>query len=338
MYVQPGAAPSAVQGPVAAVAVAPSPPGRRRLLRGAAAGLALAALGGGAAVLGAGREGPAAVTVTETGGTMRLPWPKGGQAGVAVTGLGVLGTSGEQRPVPIASVTKVMTAYVVLRDRPLRQGEPGPRITVDQRASDESHSLHESTVPISAGQELTQRQLLELVLLPSGNNAARLLARWHSGTEGAFVAKMNRAARELGMSRTTYTGASGLEASTRSTAADQLRLAEAVMRDEVFRSIVATREVTVGGGTGTVVNTNRLLGTSGVVGVKTGSSTPAGGALMWAAETGDGRGDGLILGVVLHQKANTTPAAGLQEAFDSSERLITATRRELREARAVRRA
>ncbi|MFI2215152.1 D-alanyl-D-alanine carboxypeptidase family protein [Streptomyces sp. NPDC020141] len=340
MQAQSGTGPSVQRWP-AAVDVPPER--RRRLSRRVrwvvGVVLVLALLGGGGlAARNTGPDGRVAVAASGSGAAMELPWPDDGQASVAVPGIGSLGTSGEQKPVPIASVAKVMTAYVVLREHPLRQGESGPRITVDQRAEDESHSLDESTVRVRAGQELTQRQLLELLLLPSGNNAARLLARWDSGTERAFVEKMNHAAADLGMGRTTYTGASGFEATTTSTAADQLRLARAVMRDEVFRSVVATPEVTVGDVTGTVANTNRLLGTSGVVGLKTGSSTPAGGALMWAAETGDGHGKGLIIGVVLHQRANTTPAEGLRAAFESSRELITAAQRELGEARAVRRA
>ncbi|MFF0451605.1 D-alanyl-D-alanine carboxypeptidase family protein [Streptomyces sp. NPDC004609] len=301
------------------------------LVWGAVAALVLTALGGWAVVGGSGRGGaPGSGGAT---GSLSLPWPKGGQASVVDTGSGRSGTSGEQKPVPVASVAKVMTARVVLMNHPLREGESGPLVTVDQQAEDESGSVHESTVRVEAGQRLSQRQLLELLLLPSGNNIARLLARWDAGGESAFVAKMNRAAADLGMKRTVYTGASGFEPTTTSTSDDQLRLAREVMRDPVFRAIVATREVTVGGVTGTVSNTNRLLGTSGIIGVKTGSSTPAGGALMWAATTGeaDGSGDGespgLILGVVLHQRPDTTPAQGLQAAFDTTEELAAAARR-----------
>ncbi|MGW1980560.1 D-alanyl-D-alanine carboxypeptidase family protein [Streptomyces sp. NPDC001889] len=337
MHAQPGNGPSTEERTVAAPRRprgVPSP----AVVWGAVAVLVLTALCGWLVVSREDGSGSRRAAAPAAGERMALPWPEDGQAGVAITGQGEIGTSGKQTPVPIASVTKVMTAHVVLRSRPLREGEPGPSIPVDQRAADESWSRDESTVVLEAGRRLTQRQLLELLLLPSGNNAARLLARWHSGSEKAFVAEMNRAARDLGMDRTTYTGASGLEATTTSTAADQLLLARAVMRDKVFRSIVATPEVTVGGATGTVVNTNKLLGRDGVVGLKTGSSTPAGGALMWAAETGEGHGSGLILGVVLHQRAGTTPAAGLQAAFDSSRRLITAVRDGLREDRSTRRA
>ncbi|MFD0133312.1 D-alanyl-D-alanine carboxypeptidase family protein [Streptomyces sp. NPDC127159] len=260
-----------------------------------------------------------------------LPWPHEGQASVLVEGLGDdgdLGTHGAQTPVPIASIAKVMTAYVILRDHPLRDGEPGPRVTVDESAANESVSGVESSVPVVQGRRLSERQLLELMLIPSGNNIARLLARWDAGSQQAFVAKMNRAAHDLGMDRTTYTGASGIEPTTTSTSADQLKLARQVVRDKVFRSVVALPSTTVPGVPGTILNTNTLLGTSGVIGLKTGSSTPAGGALMWAATAPDRRGrDRLALGVVLHQRAGTSPQEGLNAALDASSSLIEGVRR-----------
>ncbi|WP_284747097.1 D-alanyl-D-alanine carboxypeptidase family protein [Amycolatopsis sp. RTGN1] len=255
-----------------------------------------------------------------------LPWPAGGQASAEVQGLGSLGSRGDQRPVPIASVTKVMTAYVVLKDHPLAAGEAGPRITVDEQAEAESTSSEESSAPVRAGREISERDLLSLMLVPSGNNVARLLARWDAGSQDAFVAKMNREAAALGMTSTTYTGASGVEDSTTSTATDQLRLAREVMKNDVIRAIVGTASLRVDGVPGDVVNTNTLLGRHGVIGLKTGSSTAAGGALMWAARADGGA---LILGVVLHQNPGGSPAAGLRAALDTSETLISAIQREL---------
>ncbi|WP_078621198.1 D-alanyl-D-alanine carboxypeptidase family protein [Streptomyces aurantiacus] len=263
-----------------------------------------------------------------------LPWPREGQTSVLVEGLGArgeLGTKGTQTPVPIASVTKVMTAYVILRAHPLRAGESGPDITVDQQAAAESVSSVESSVPVREGQRLSERRLLELLLIPSGNNIARLLARWDAGSQEAFAKKMNRAARALGMRRTTYTSASGLAPTTTSTSADQLKLARQVMRDEVFRSIVAMPSTTAPDRPGRISNSNALLGTAGVIGVKTGSSTPAGGNLMWAATAPDGSGrDRLVLGVVLRQAAGTSPQQGLQAAFAHSSALIKGVRQWLK--------
>lgn len=259
-----------------------------------------------------------------------LPWPSEGQAAAEVEGLGGIGTSGEQRPVPIASLTKVMTAYVVLRDHPLTGDEEGPSIPVDQQAQDEAQSARstdESTVPVMAGQRLTERQLLAAMLIPSGNNIARLLARWDAGSQLAFVPKMNAAAASLHMGQTFYTGASGVEDSTVSTAADQLLLARAAMANEVIASIVAVRSMRIPGVPGTIVNTNTLLGRDGVVGLKTGSTSAAGGALMWAART---RGDRLIIGVVLYQQQGGSAAAGLDAALSASQELVRGIETSLR--------
>ncbi|MFE0631725.1 D-alanyl-D-alanine carboxypeptidase family protein [Streptomyces sp. NPDC058864] len=305
---------------------------------GAAALLTLIVLGALVVITGHGGEGDGAsgngghrAGRSELRPPVSLPWPRQGQASVLVEGLGDrgdLGNRGTQNPVPIASVTKVMTAYVILRDHPLRVGASGPRISVDQQASDESVSGVESSVPLRLGQRLGERRLLELMLIPSGNNVARLLARWDAGTQEAFVAKMNRAAHGLGMDRTTYTGASGIEPTTTSTSGDQLKLAREVMRDPVFRAVVAQPGTTVPGVPGTVHNTNTLLGTSGVIGLKTGSSTPAGGALMWAANAPDRRGHGhLALGVVLHQRPGTSPQEGLTAVLGAGHTLVEGVRR-----------
>nr|WP_229897784.1 serine hydrolase [Streptomyces finlayi] len=258
-----------------------------------------------------------------------LPWPGEGQAAVAVERIGDIGGTGPRRAVPIASVTKVMTAYVILKDHPLRGGQDGPTVEVDAQAAAESHSLSESTAAVVEGQRLSQRKLLELMLLPSANNVARLLARWDAGSEARFVAKMNAAAARLGMTDTTYTGASGIEATTLSTAADQLKLAREAMKDPALRATVALRSTVVPGRTEPVRNTNELLARPGVIGLKTGSSTPAGGNLMWAAEVPEGTKRRLVYGVVLGQRAGTTPAEGRRAALESSGRLLDALQEQL---------
>nr|WP_308295354.1 D-alanyl-D-alanine carboxypeptidase [Streptomyces sp. PSAA01] len=257
------------------------------------------------------------------GGELSLPWPDQGQSAAEVEGVGSLGTSGDQKPVPIASVTKVMTAYVVLRDRPLKGDAQGPKITIDAQAAEEAKSADESRAEVKEGQSFTQHQLLQLLLINSSNNIARLLARWDAGSLDAFVKKMNDAAESLGMKQTTYTDPSGLKESTKSTAADQLKLAKAAMQSEAFRAVVATPNTEIPGLDDRIYNNNNLLVKPGVIGIKTGSSTPAGGALMWGAvRTIDGKKQ-RILGVVLEQRATTTLDASLQLAQTNSYKLIS---------------
>ncbi|BFO22400.1 hypothetical protein SHKM778_87880 [Streptomyces sp. KM77-8] len=98
-----------------------------------------------------------------------------------------------------------MTAYVILRDHDLKSGADGPLIEVDPTAEKQSDAGDESTVHVTAGDKISQREALEAILIASANNVARLVARWDAGSEEAFVKKMNATAKDLGMTNTTYT-------------------------------------------------------------------------------------------------------------------------------------
>ncbi len=215
-----------------------------------------------------------------------IPWPSDGQSAIEIEGAGSLGTSGDvSTPVPIASVTKTMTAYLILADHPLSAGDSGPTITISESEAATYRSelkSGESVVEIVAGEQISERDALEALMLASADNVARVLARWDAGSASAFVADMNRAARKLGMTHTKYTDPSGLDPSTVSTATDQIKLAEAAMRSASFRAIVGTRVADIPV-QGTIVNLNRLLGQYGVIGIKTGSTGAAGGCLLFAA-------------------------------------------------------
>ncbi|MEW1908532.1 hypothetical protein AB0442_08755 [Kitasatospora sp. NPDC085895] len=240
---------------------------------------------------------------TFQGDQLAVDWPAKGQSAAAVIGVGTVGTSGEQTPVSIASVTKVMNAYLILKAHPLKKGESGPKIKVDKAAATESTDKDQSRAQLTEGQELSQYQALELLMLPSANNVARLLARWDAGSEEAFVAKMNAEAAKLGMGSTTYADPAGYNDDTKSTATDQLKLAEKAMQDDVFRQIVAEPEMRYNNVR--IPNTNDLVFTErgSVIGVKTGSSTAAQSALMWAAVKEIGGTKRTIIGVTLRQPA-----------------------------------
>ncbi|MFH8379342.1 hypothetical protein ACH4E7_00105 [Kitasatospora sp. NPDC018058] len=240
-----------------------------------------------------------------SGDALDLAWPAKGQSAAEVVGVGSLGSSGQETPAPIASVTKVMNAYLFLQKYPLKKGESGLKIIVDKQAAQESGNGDESRVTLTENQVLTEYQALELLMLPSANNVARLLARVHSGSEEAFVKLMNDTAAKFGMTNTTYADPAGFNAETKSTAKDQLKLAEQVMQDEIFRQIVSTPETNFNNVK--IPNTNNLINPkTGVIGVKTGSSTPAGGCLMWAAYKEIGGVKRLILGVTLGQQATSS--------------------------------
>src|SRR5207248_6377030 len=174
-------------------------------------------------------------------------WPADGQAAVQV-GQSQVHAGPNQHAAAIASIAKVMTAYLVLRDHPLRLGQDGPTITLtdaDVVDTERRRRQRESVVSIAAGEQLTERQALQALLLPSANNIAAVLARWDAGSADRFVAVMNASARSLGMTRTRYTSPSGYDDATISTAADQVRIVDRAMRLPVFASIVAAPSATL---------------------------------------------------------------------------------------------
>jgi serine-type D-Ala-D-Ala carboxypeptidase (penicillin-binding protein 5/6) len=246
----------------------------------------------------------------------KLAWPTEGQAAVEVEGIGNLGISGPSTPAPIASVAKVMTAYLTLRQHPLLPGRSGFTMTItpaDVAEERQRVARDESVLPVRAGERLSERQALQALLLPSANNIAALLARHDAGSPGAFLARMNAAARALGMRATVYTDPSGYQDTTVSTAADQLKLAAAAMRTPAFAAIVDESSVALPVA-GEVDNYDGLVGHDGYVGVKTGSDNAAGGCLVFAKRATVAGHPLLILGVVLGQRQGSLIPAALAAA------------------------
>jgi D-alanyl-D-alanine carboxypeptidase (penicillin-binding protein 5/6) len=256
------------------------------------------------------------------GGVGSTVWPAYGQAAVQI-GQSQTQAGPNQHAAAIASIAKVMTAYLVLRDHPLVLGQDGPTITLthaDVADTDRRREQDESVVSIVAGEQLTELQALQALLLPSANNIAAVLAQWDAGSTDRFVARMNAAAQSLGMRHTRYTDPSGYDDATVSTAADQVRIVERAMLLPVFASIVATPSATLPVA-GTVYNTDTLLENDGFVGVKTGSDDAAGGcfafqAIRWI----DGKRT-TITGVVLGQPGDDQVEAGLAAAAAMVDRI-----------------
>jgi D-alanyl-D-alanine carboxypeptidase (penicillin-binding protein 5/6) len=245
-----------------------------------------------------------------------LPWPATGQGAVDLPALGVDVASGPENPVPVASLTKLMTAYVVLHDHPLSPAAPGPAITVtptdvaDYFLDDVGGA---SLATVQAGEVLTESQALGGLLVHSADNFADLLARWDAGTLPAFVNKMNAAATTLGMDHTHFADPSGLSVASRSTASDILRVAALDMQDPTVRALVAMPSVTLPVA-GTLESFTPLLGVDGVVGVKSGFTNAAGvNDVVAVVRSIDGRSV-LLLAAVLGQRGpvSTLPVVGQQ--------------------------
>jgi len=212
-------------------------------------------------------------------------------------------------PRPMGSVTKVMTALLVLR-----AGDLNRRITVTKGATRYVHRDGASSAGLIAGDVLTARELLRAMLLPSGCDAAYLLANSYGPGRQAFVAKMNAAARAMGLTATHFSHFDGMpfptEHSTYSSPADLVRLGEQAMRNPVFRSIVAERRyrlpATAGHHRYVWRTTNAMLGSyRGTLGIKTGNTNAAGNCLLFEAR----RGGHTLIGVVLHANPTSDPNA-----------------------------
>ena len=239
--------------------------------------------------------------------------PTGVQAKAAVladanTGT-VLWSRGLDTELPIGSITKVMTALVVIRAGDLNREIRVPKAVIAyvSKYGGESAGL----IP---GDVLTAQELLEALLIPSGCDAAYTLAMAYGSGMPAFLAKMNETARQLGMLHTHFTSPDGLpyptEFATFSTPADLLTLGMAAMKSAVFRSIVAQSFYQLHKGPGHHAywwnNTNDLIGSyPGATGIKTGFTDAALHCLLFSAS----RGGLNLIGVVLGSPA-TSPAAG----------------------------
>ncbi|MEU0657483.1 hypothetical protein [Streptomyces lavendulocolor] len=266
------------------------------------------------------------------GGKPSLPWPNEGQGYMSATGLGTIDSFGEQKPVPIGSVAKAMTAYVILKEHPLKKGSKGEMIEVDALAEKEGgyDAQNESTLnTVKAGDKISEYDALAAIMIPSANNIARLLARWDAGSEAAFVKKMNDTAKELGMKNTTYTDPSGLNHTTVSSAEDQVKLGEKLVEIPALLEITKMPRWTDPSGK-KWRNYNDLVPYDGALGIKTGSTTKAGGNLLFAAHKKVGDTDQLIVGAVLAQYK--TPILG--SAIAASKEAMLATQ-ELLESRTV---
>jgi D-alanyl-D-alanine carboxypeptidase (penicillin-binding protein 5/6) len=265
--------------------------------------------------------------VVVVGSPPNLPWPAQGEAALYVEGIGSLGAAGGNTPVPIASMAKVMTAYLVLLHHPLGTNQAGFTLTVtpgDVTTTTADQGLDESIIPLVAGEKLSERQALEALLLPSADNLAIDLAAADAGSVSAFVIDMNNTARALDMTHTEYTDPSGYTPTTVSTPEDQVLLARVALKVPALAQIVALPEVTLPVA-GTVSNYNALVGHNGVIGIKTGSTSQAGGCLLFAAKEDLGGQSVTVLGAVLGQDIGSPDSDLISAALNASSILLSAT-------------
>jgi D-alanyl-D-alanine carboxypeptidase (penicillin-binding protein 5/6) len=205
---------------------------------------------------------------------------------------------------PIASITKLMTAFVVVK-----ANRPDRRIKITAADVRYAKDHNATSAGLRAGDVLTAKQLLYAMMLPSGADAAMALADSFGPGEKAFVRKMNAAAKELKLVKTHFTNFDGLLSTDVSTPRNLLLLGEAAMAKSVIRDVVKTRRYLLRAAAHhrryLWLNTNLLLGNyPGAIGIKTGWTGAAGECLLFEAT----QNKQTLIGVVLHSAPTKTGA------------------------------
>ncbi|HEY8998872.1 MAG TPA: hypothetical protein VIM53_00985 [Candidatus Saccharimonadales bacterium] len=261
----------------------------------------------------------AAASLSTRLGAPTLDWPTAGQSAVGAVGYGVLDDSGEQSQLATASVAKIITALTVLKVKPLSAGSQGPEITItaDDVALYNKYVAEDgSVVQVTQGEQISEYQALQAMLLPSGNNIADMLATWAYGSMDSYKTAANNYINSIGMTGTNIgSDASGYSPDTTSTAPDLVRLGEAAMQNPVVAEIVGQKSAVLPG-VGTVYNVDTIIGQDGIVGIKTGNNDQDTGVFLFAAKhTLSNNQTVTIVGTVMGQ-------GSLQGAFDASEALL----------------
>ncbi|HOT34998.1 MAG TPA: D-alanyl-D-alanine carboxypeptidase, partial [Rhodoglobus sp.] len=244
-----------------------------------------------------------------------LDFPEYGASGLGAIGYpGVLAQGGVTDPLPIASISKVVTALVVLDAKPLAPGESGPDLTfssVDEDFYNEQVAQNGVVASVSAGQVMSQRNVMSLMLMASANNYAQSLAAWAFGSEAAYVDAARDWLARQGLTGTTIADATGINPANASTVPDLITLAKLAIADPVVSEIVGTANLEIPD-IGLVENRNGLLGVDGIDGIKTGTLDEAGSCLLFSAEHTVGASTVTLVGVVLGGPDHSTINAAVR--------------------------
>lgn len=249
-----------------------------------------------------------------------LAWPTVGQAAIGSVEDGVLAVSHpDATKRPIASITKVITALAVVEKQPLTVDEVGPTFTIGPTDIASYHryvSVGGSVMPVNYGQNITLRDALAGMLLPSGNNMADSLAIWLFGSMEAYLEYANNMLSRYGLTDTVVADASGFSAGSQSTPADLIRLGQRLLKNPVLAEIVATKQLVIPG-SGEIRNTNMLLMDEDAVGIKTGTTDEAGNCLLFAVKHGPNKAHTLI-GAVVGQRGYAALFSSVRDLRDSA--------------------
>lgn len=251
-----------------------------------------------------------------------VTWPTQGSGAVGIAGLSTVASTPDA--VSIASITKVVSSLMVLDRMPLAPGEQGPEFAFtrsDSVAYWDYRRSDQSALDVPVGGVLTEYQLLQGTLLGSANNYIDRLAAEIWGSDREFARAAEVWLRERGLSGITVVTPSGFDERNVATPEALIALAERAMQNPVFAEIVGTVSVDLPGA-GTVVNTNKMLGDPGVVGVKTG--TLVGWNLLAAKDVTIGETTVHLFATALNQDGDEERLALTRSLFDEAQAALQA--------------
>ncbi|MCC2031290.1 D-alanyl-D-alanine carboxypeptidase family protein [Microbacterium allomyrinae] len=262
-----------------------------------------------AAVIALPSEGASAVSVS------------GGDAYLGAAASGTWSASGTDEPRSIASISKLITALVVLDAKPLANADdPGPTITFDKADHDLYDKYYVMGATIAAmptGSSMSQRDALSTMLIPSASNYAEAVSTWAFGSQSAFLNATRRWLAAQGLTGTTIVEPTGISPRNTSTPADLLAIGKLAAANPAIAKIVATRSLSLPG-PGGMSNTNDLLGSDGITGLKTGNLGEGSYSLLYTASLDVGAGEPLsVTGVVLGGQSRQSVNVSVLSLLDS---------------------
>ncbi|WP_232711560.1 D-alanyl-D-alanine carboxypeptidase family protein [Microbacterium lacus] len=259
-----------------------------------------------------------------------ITMPLEGAAAISVAGAddylgpeagGIWKSSGAADPRPMASISKLITALVILDAKPLASADdPGPTIAfgeADRDLFDKYYVLGATVAEMPRGTTMSLHDALATMLIPSASNYAEAVSTWAFGSQGAFVSAAQRWLAANGLTGTTIVEPTGLSARNTSTPSDMIAIGKIAAANPVIAQIAATRSLTLPG-PGTMLNTNGVLGTSGITGLKTGTLGENDYTLLYTATLDVGTGQPLsVTGVMLGGFSRDSVSAGVVSLLDS---------------------
>ncbi len=238
----------------------------------------------------------------------QVEFPEEGVYAVGSLYEGTIKTNESPEPIPMASITKVITALVVLDKAPITPGEQGDTITLEQKDEDyywKYASLLGTITDVTAGEQMSQYDILQTMLLASSNNMSDTLVDHYFGSVDAYVEQANAYLLREGFSKTTVVDATGFEPGSVSTPSELIHVGQLALRNPIIAEIARKKEASMPIA-GTVPNYNVLIDEPHVTGLKPGFTDEAGSTLLFSADVPVNDGTKSVIAVAMnHQKKLT---------------------------------